>query len=191
MQRIKNSLVVNRCRHVKFSICTLHLFLFSRQQIRKTLRDFSNKWEICWKSNCKAHTRCPRTCWFPRCQVHKTPIPLWRRPVWWLLYFIWLCFCFKSYRVLVILSLYALRLAWCLSWCISILFCKPFQKHICCHCSWLANRQKALLTIKNSFLVMLFQGPRYRGGQGGHGPPIFDAKPNRKSIFGKFVEGDL
>ena len=34
-------------------------------------------------------------------------------------------------------------------------------------------------------------GPTLLGGQGGHGPPIFDAKPNRKSIFGKFVEGDL
>ena len=34
-------------------------------------------------------------------------------------------------------------------------------------------------------------GPTLPGGQGGHGPPIFDAKPNRKSVFGKFVEGDL
>ena len=34
-------------------------------------------------------------------------------------------------------------------------------------------------------------GPTLPGGQGDHGPPIFDANPNRKSNFGKFVEEDL
>ena len=40
-------------------------------------------------------------------------------------------------------------------------------------------------------LKLEYAGPTLSWGTGGPWPPIFDAKPNRKSIFGKFVEEDL